>query len=301
MASIRVLATFLFLLSFVAPAPAGAQTSEPAAQPAADDWPWPAPDPRTWWDDEWPKPPEVADPLGGRRLGRNERPLPVDNGFPPLLYRLWALQPLQTQILRGNEMILEVAVRPTNSVRQSIIRVTVRRDGDVFVQGRAGLGCCEAGIARRVGFDAEAPEGSADRFLALRNLPLWESPRDVRVDEGGGAADAICVDGTSYELTLAVPGRTRSVRRACDKAAIGEAADALEAAFSVALGHEPRFDVIFPDEADFSAARRAYDSLIAGGGRLKPAPNARPQPPTFEPSPLEAAPTEPAPETGAPS
>jgi hypothetical protein len=267
--------------------PAAAQTPAPSPPPAGasptDDWPWPAPDPKTWWEDEWPKPPEAADPLAGRRLSRGERLVAIDNGYDPLLYRLWRLMPLQTQVLRGGEMILEVAVRPASSTRQSLIRVTVRRDGKVFVQGRAGLGCCEPEIGRRVGFDVEAPEGLRARLLALREHPVWNAPRDVRVVESAGSADALCVEGASYDLTLMVPGRSRSVRRACDNAEVGEAAEVLEAAFAAALGHEPRFDVLYPGGADFSAQRRAYEELIAGGGQLKAAPNARAQPPAFEP------------------
>lgn len=283
MASFRLLATTLILLSFAA-APAQAQRRPAPIQPEADSWPWPPPDPKSWWDDKWPKVPEAADPLAGRRLGRGERPIAIDNGYEPLLYRLWGLQPLQNQVLRGGEMILEVAVRPATSVRQSLIRVTVRRDGDVFVQGRAGLGCCEAEIGRLARFDAKAPAGSAARFLALRESPLWNAPRDVRVREGGGASDAVCVDGTAYELTLVVPGRSRSVRRACDSAEVGQAAEVLEAAFAAALGHEPRFDVLYPTGADFSAARRAYEGLVAEGGTLRAAPNSRVQPPAFEPA-----------------
>ncbi|WP_309643696.1 hypothetical protein [Phenylobacterium sp.] len=269
--------TLLISLLLLVASPAAAQ-----APPAAD-WPYPPPDPKTWWDDKRPKTPDAADPLAGRRLGRGDRPIAIDNGYDPLLYRLWGLQPLQNQVLFGGEMILEVAIRPASSTRQSIVRLTVRRTGDVFVQGRAGLGCCEAGIARRVGFDAEVPAGSAARLLALRDHPVWNAPREVRVDDGSGAADALCVDGTSYDLTLVVPGRSRSIRRACDNAEVGQAADVLEAALGLALGHEPRFDILYPGGADFAAARRAYDGLIAEGGRLKPAPNARPQPPAFEP------------------
>lgn len=276
MALRRLLSTTLVLLSFAA-APAEAQRRPAPIQPEPNSWPWPPPDPKSWWDDKWPKIPEAADPLAGRRLGRGDRPTPVDNAYDPLLYRLWGLQPLQNQVVRSGEMILEVAVRPSTSVRQSLIRITVRRDGDVFVQGRAGLGCCEAEIGRFVRFDVKAPAGSAGRFLALRDLPLWDSPRDVRVSEGGGTSDAVCIDGTAYGLTLLVPGRSRALRRACDSAEVGQAAQVLEAAFAVALGHDARFDVIFPGGADFSAARRAYEQLIAQGGSLRPAPNSRPQ------------------------
>jgi len=63
-----------------------------------------------------------------------------------------------------------------------------------------------------------------------------------------------------------------SVRRACDSAEIGQAADVLSAVFAAALGHEPRIDVLFPRGADFSSARHEYETLIAGGGSLKATP-----------------------------
>ena len=279
---VRLTATLLTLLA--APALAQSPTPSPPAAPVLD-WPWPTPDPKTWWDDKRPVPEEAADPLGGRRLGRSERLPAVANGYDPLLYRLWGLQPLQNQILRGEEMIVEVAVRPSTSARQTLVRATVRRDGKAFVQARAGLGCCEPGIARRVGFDVEAPAGTAEKLLALRADPLWSSPREVRVDEGSGAADVLCVEGTSYDLTLALPGGVRTVRRACDTAEIGQAADVLETVLGLALGHEPRIDVIYPGGASFASARAAYRSLLAGGGRLRAAPDARPQPPAFPPPP----------------
>jgi hypothetical protein len=198
---------------------------------------------------------------------------------------------VQWQLLRGDEMILEVWIRPARSVRQSIMRVTVRRDGKAFIQARAGYACCEAGIGRRMGFDAELPAGSAQTFLALRNHPMWAAPREVRVDYGGGAAEAICVDGASYDLTLVVPGRSWSLRRACDTAEVGQVADAVEPVLRAALGHEPRFDVLYPGGADFANIRSAYQELLAGGGSLKPDPNTRAQPPGFEPQPqAEAAP-----------
>ena len=93
------------------------------------------------------------------------------------------------------------------------------------------------------------------------------------------------MEGTSYDLTLLVPGRSHSVRRACDNAEVGQAADVLEPVLRAALGHDPRFDVIFPGGADFSAARAAYADLIHEGGALKPDPDARPQPPGVEPAP----------------
>jgi hypothetical protein len=161
--------------------------------------------------------------------------------------------------------------------------VTVRGDGKAFVQSRAGLACCEAVIARRVGFDAELPAGSAERLRRLAALPLWRSPRDVTVAEKG-ATEGVCVDGSDYDLTLAVAGRVTTVHRACDPAAIGEAADVLEAVLGVALGHDPRFDVLFRGKADFTSEREAYQELLQGGGRLKPGV-ARLAPPGAEPAP----------------
>lgn len=269
------------------PASAVPVTEPPPGLPAseAEIWPFPAPDPKSWWEDKRPVAPEAADPLGGRRIYRGEKLPAIDNGIDASTYRLWGLMPLQWQAVRGDEMILEVWVRPARSVRQTVVRVTVRRDGKAFVNGRAGLACCEAGIARRMGFDAELPAGAAQRFQALKADPVWDAPREVRVDEGGGASDAVCVDGTSYDLTLLVPGRSRSVRRACDLAEIGQAAEPIEAALSAALGHDPRFDVIFPGGVSYAQAKGAYRDLIAGGGRLKADPNSRAQPPGFEPAP----------------
>jgi hypothetical protein len=282
-----VVAAAIALLSAPALAqPSGPPEGTPPAEAAI--WPFPPPDPKSWWDDERPKPPEAADPLAGRRLGRAERPIPIDNGVDGATYRLWGLQPLQVQLVRGNEMILEVWMRPTTSVRQTVVRVTLRRDGEAFVQARAGYACCEAGIARRVGFDA--PTDGAP-FRALRDHPMWEAPRDVHVSEGGGVSDAICVDGTAYDLTLVVAGRARSLRRACDAAEVGQVADALEAAFRAAQGHEPRIDLLLPRDTDMASARKAHADLIAGGGALKPAANARPQPEVVEPAPdVETAP-----------
>lgn len=250
----------------------------------AEVWPYPAPDPKLWWDEQWPKQPETADPLGGRRIGRGERLPALDNGIDASTYRLWGLMPLQWQLVRGDEMVLELWVRPSRNVRQSVVRVTVRRDGDAFVQARAGYACCEADIGRRMGFDVKLPAGASAAFLTLRNHPMWAAPRDVRVAESG-AAEGLCVDGASYDLTLVVPGRAKSLRRACDPAGEGQVADALEAVIRAAVGHDPRFDILFPGGANFAASRAAYQDLVAGGGSIKPDPNSRPQPPGAEPAP----------------
>lgn len=275
-----------------APAHAQAPLAAPKGLPAAeaDAWPFPPPDPKAWWDEKRPRAAEAADPLGGRRLGRGERLPAIDNGIDPSTYRLWGLTPLQWQLLRGDEMILEVWVRPANSVRQSIVRVTVRRDGRAFVQARAGLACCEAGIGRRIGFDAELPSGAARTFEALRSLPAWDAPRDVAVDEGGNAVDALCAEGSSYDLTLLTTAGARTLRRACDSAAIGQVADVLEPVLGAALGHDPRFDVLYPGGVSYAAARDAYHELIAGGGRLRPLNAARRAPPGGEPAPQPQSP-----------
>ena len=273
--------------------PADAQFfRKPAAGPPpdmppleAEIWPYPAPDPKTWWEDTRPKAPEAADPLGGRRIRSVEQLVRPDNGVEPSTYRLWGLMPLHWQMVRGNEVVLEVWTRPTNSVRQSVTRVTVRSDGDVFVQSRAGLACCEADIGRRMGFDVELPAGSAARFRALADLPVWRSPRDVRVSEPG-AADAVCVEGTAYDLTLAVAGRATTLHRACDPAEVGEVAEVLETVLGAAMGHDPRFDVIFRGGASFAGARSAYRDLIDSGGRLRVNPDARTPPPGAEPAPV---------------
>lgn len=274
------------------PRPAGPPPGTPAAE--AGIWPFPAPDPKSWWDDKRPVAGEEADPLGGRRIRSVEQLARPDNGVDPSTYRLWGLMPLQWQLVRGQEMILEVWIRPTDSVRQRVVRVIVRGDA-AFVQGRAGLACCEAGIGRRMGFDVRLPAGAAQRFTALRALPLWTAPRDVRVEESG-AVDTVCLEGVAYDLTLVTAGRSVTLRRACDPAEIGEAAAVLEAVLGAALGHDPRFDVLFPRGAGFAPARVAHERLLADGGRLKANPEARLPPPGAEPAPRrepEAPPTPP--------
>jgi hypothetical protein len=305
-------AVFIALASAPAQAQFGVRRAAPATPvkppppgtpPAeAEVWPFPAPNPKDWWEDKRPPPTEAADPLGGRRMGRSERPIPLDNGVDPSTYRLWGLMPLQWQLLRGNEMILEAWVRPEASARQSVVRVVVRRDGRAFVQARAGLACCEAGIARRMGFDAELPPGAAARFLALRASPVWDAPRDVQVRQGANYSESVCVSGASFDVTLVVPGRSRSLRRACEPEAVGQIADELELMLQSALGHDPRFDVIYPGGASFAAERDAYRELVASGGSLKPAQHTRAQPPGVaaapdepEPRPRPPAPAPPAP------
>ncbi|USQ97662.1 hypothetical protein [Caulobacter sp. RL271] len=241
--------------------------------------PAPLPDPATWWSPDVPRPPPEVEPLYNRRLGRDERPIPIDNGVEPLLYRLWGLQPLQSQIVKRGEVILEVWARPARGVRQAVIRVTLRRDGRAFVQARAGLGCCTPEIGRRVDIDAELADAQIAPLRTVSADPAWSQPRAVIVDYGGGAVSALCVDGVSWDVTLLVPGQARHLRRACDDAEVGSIARILAAAVGAAVGRDPRFDAVLPRGADFSRQQRAYEDLIAAGGVLKAGESNRPQPP----------------------
>lgn len=238
----------------------------------------PLPDPAAWWSGEISRPSPEADPLYARRLGRNEQPIPIDNGVEPLLYRLWGLKPLQSQILKRGELILEVWARPAQGVRQAVIRVTLRRDGRAFVQARAGLGCCTPEIGRRVDIDAELAFEQIAPLKTLPEDPAWSQPRAVIVDYGGGAAAALCVDGVSWDVTLVTPGQARHLRRACDDSEVGSIAPILSAAVGAAAGRDPRFDAVLPRGADFSRQASAYIALIEGGGRLRASDNDRSQP-----------------------
>jgi hypothetical protein len=208
----------------------------------------------------------------------------------PLLYRLWSLPPLQTQLVRRGEMILEGWIRPTGSVRQGVIRITLRGDGKAFVQGRAGLGCCAPRIGRLVAFDEPLP---ADRAAALRGLvdhPMWSQPQLTEIAEADGSASALCVDGVAWDLTLVTRGASRRLHRACLGEEIGSIADALGPLVAAALGQDPRFDLLFPRGADFSRETADYQALLARGGRLKAARANRPQPPPLAIPLDEAAP-----------
>jgi hypothetical protein len=256
----------------------------------------PPPDPAVWWAPEIPKPPPEQDPFQGRRLRPGETLVPIDNGVDPLLYRLWGLQPLQSQLIKPGELVLEVWARPATGVRQAVVRVTVRRDGRAFVQARAGLGCCTPEIGRRVDIDAELATQQIAPLKALIGAPLWSQPRSVIVDYGGGAVEPVCLEGVSWDVTLLLPGQARHLRRACDDAEVGSIAPALAAALSAASGRDARFDAMFARGGDFSRQQKAYDSLIASGGRLKPGTNNRPQPPavpTSEDEPEGASATPP--------
>ena len=247
-------------------------------QPAPQTPPTTPPDPAVWWSPEIPKPPPEQDPFQGRRLRKGEQLVPIDNGVDPLLYRLWGLQPLQSQLIKPGELVLEVWARPATGVRQAVVRVTVRRDGRAFVQARAGLGCCTPEIGRRVDIDAELATQQIPPLKALVGAPMWAQPRSVIVDYGGGAVEPVCLEGVSWDVTLLVPGQARHLRRACDDAEVGSIAPALTAALSAASGRDARFDAMLARGGDFSRQQQAYDSLIASGGRLKAGTGSRAQP-----------------------
>ncbi|TCS02900.1 hypothetical protein [Caulobacter sp. BK020] len=263
-------------------------------QPVVQAPPVPPPDPAVWWSPEIPKPPPEQDPFQGRRLRKGEQLVPIDNGVDPLLYRLWGLQPLQSQLIKPGELVLEVWARPATGVRQAVVRVTVRRDGRAFVQARAGLGCCTPEISRRVDINAELATQQIPPLKALVGAPMWSQPRSVIVDYGGGAVEPVCLEGVSWDVTLLVPGQARHLRRACDDAEVGSIAPALAAALSAASGRDARFDAMFARGGDFSRQQRAYDSLVASGGQLKAGTNDRPQPPAV-PTPADDEPEAPAP------
>lgn len=254
-------------LSLMAATPGLAQQTFTA--PAGVDSPYPPPDPQDWWTAERPPPPDAADPMARRRLPRAGPP-PVVTPVEPTLYRLWGLPPLQTQVVYGGEAMIEVWRRPSNSVDQMVVRLTARRDGKAFAQVRAGRACCEPDIARRVGFDVELPAGYRSRILELATSSVWNSPRDAVAQEGNASVGSICLDGVAFDLIRLTNDAGGVLRRDCEDAEVGEAADLLETAFVAALGHEPRIDVLLPHGADFARERAAYEALIAGGGRIKP-------------------------------
>lgn len=283
----------LFLAALIA-GPAAAQglhqEQVTVSAPAA---PIPGPDPQGWWTDKWPPKPETVNPLGNRRIRRGERPPAqnIPNGVPPLLYRLWDLPPLQDQLVRGDETIVEVWARPSETVRQAVVRVTFRGDGRAFVQGRAGLGCCEPQIARFVEFDQEL---SPDRAAAVRATvqdPAWGQPPIAEIYEADGTTvSQLCVNGVSYDANLVIANAARALHRACSGEEVGSIAPILTAVLSAALGYDPRFDAVFPRGADFSQDRHDYEALLSRGGGLRPKPGTSGQPAVLVP---EGPPEEP--------
>jgi hypothetical protein len=271
-------------------AQAGYQEQVTVSSPTA---PIPGPDPQGWWTDKWPAKPEALNPLGPRRLRRGERPPAqnIPNGVPPLLYRLWDLPPLQDQLVRGGETIVEVWARPSETVRQAVVRVTFRSDGRAFVQGRAGFGCCEPRIARFVEFDEELSVERAAAVRATIQDPAWGQPPIAEIYESDGSTvSQVCVNGVSYDANLVVANAARTLHRACSGEQVGSIAPILTSVLSAALGYDPRFDVIFPRGTDFSQDRRDYEALIARGGGLRAVPGTRGQPPDLVPQAAPEAP-----------
>lgn len=266
----RLLTTVILTAALAAPLAHAQEPVVVAVDPAA----LPPPDGRAWWTEEWPDRPEAADPLGERKVRRDERPpaVAIDNGVAPLLYRLWALPPLQHQLVRGPEAVVEMWARPAETVRQAVVRVVLRRDGRAFVQGRAGLACCEPEIDRFVAFDAELADERAAAVRAVLQDPVWGQPRMVNVVEDGMTMDQLCVNGVSYDVSLVIETDVRTLHRACSGEQVGSIAPVLEALLSAALGYDPRFDAAFENGADFSRDRANYEALLARGGALQPPP-----------------------------
>lgn len=232
---------------------------QPAYAPPDTDW-------NTWWTAADPLN-ELIDPLGNRRPGRGAPPViaaPVDAS----VYRLWGLMPLQTQILRGDETVFEVWVRPVDASRQAVVRVTLRTDGRTFLQARAGRGCCGPGISRRVDIDRELPREARGAFRSLRADPVWSQPQHVLVQEEGAVA-GLCVDGVAYDLTRVEARRSSHLRRSCDPAEVGSAAVALRTILGAAQGLDPRFDAAIKDGFTFAKQEAEFASLKARGGGLR--------------------------------
>ncbi len=279
-----------FAALFIAALIAGPAVAQPYHQEqvtvAAPTAPIASPDPQAWWTDKWPAKPDAFNPLGDRRLRRGERPPAqnIPNGVPPLLYRLWDLPPLQDQLVRGDETIVEVWARPSETVRQAVVRVTFRGDGRTFIQGRAGLGCCDPGIGRFVEFNQEL---SADRAAAVRATiqdPVWGQPPIAETYEADGATvSQLCVNGFSYPANRVIANAARTLHRACSGEQVGSIAPILTAVLSAALGYDPRFDVVFPRGTNFSQDRADYQALVSRGGGLRPAPGTGGQPPVLVP------------------
>jgi hypothetical protein len=282
----RTFAAFLLAALIAGPAAAQILHQQPVTV-SAPTGPIPGPDPQGWWTDKWPPKPEATNPLGNRRLRRGERPPAqnIPNGVPPLLYRLWDLPPLQDQLVRGDEAIVEMWARPSETVRQAVVRVTFRGDGRAFVQGRAGFGCCEPRIARFVEFDQELSVERAAAVRATIQDPAWGLPPIAETFEADGeTVSQLCVNGVSYDANLVIGNAARTLHRACSGEQVGSIASILTAVLSAALGYDPRFDVVFPRGADFSRDRRDYDALVARGGGLRPAPGTNGQPPLLVPT-----------------
>ena len=281
-----------FAAALFAAAAGGAQAQAPVARtapsaPLVEAVPPPSPDPQVWWENKEPIREERFDPLGGRRANPRADAArgPINNGVDAPQYRLWGLQPVQWLTLRRGEVIYEAWYRPTNSARQAVARVILRNDGRAFVQARAGIGCCAPEVTRRVDIDAELTPEQRQPFLRLREDPLWRQPRHVVVTESDDTVSSVCVEGDSYDLALVEERRFVHLRRACDPAALGSVAPALQAIIGAALGRDARFDDVFAKQK-FANNAELYQSLVAGGGGLEPVAGAAANAPA---APIESA------------
>ncbi|HET9159361.1 MAG TPA: hypothetical protein VFN88_02010, partial [Caulobacteraceae bacterium] len=190
------------------------------------------------------------------------------NDVPPLLYRLWGLPPLQTMVLRPGEAVFEVWVRPTGASHEAIARLTLRRDGKVFIQARAGIGCCRPEIARRVDIDAVVEQADVNGLKTLARSPLWRQPVEVEV-ANPHEVTPVCAKGSAYDVTLLEYDRSAHLRRICDDEAVGSIAPVLATVLGAAMGKDPRFDALFRGGADFSFEQGQYQQLLAQGGSLR--------------------------------
>ena len=256
--SVRLFSCIVLLLAVASPAAA----ASPAPAPSP-------PDPARWWSGPEPDVSEAQDPLAGRRAGREGfKPHPTLEATEASYHRLWALPPLQAQLVRRGESIIEIWVRPEGGQRQAVIRVTSRADGRGFLQARAGVACCRPEITRRVDVDIELEPGWAARLTKVAEDPAWGQLEDVVIDEGDDALEALCVGGVSYDLYRVTHETATHLRRDCGAPEEGSVAGVLEPVIGAALGRDPRFDLVFPRGADLSAQKAAYRALLAAGGRL---------------------------------
>jgi hypothetical protein len=270
---------FLAVLVAVAllPGPASAQLfrrKPPEPAPVVEIAP-PPPTPKEYWESRYPDPTDAEDPLGERRATRQELAASrtIDNGVDPLLYRLWGLPPLQTQLVREGEAILETWVRPSGGVRQAIIRITLRRDGRTFLQVRAGLACCKPEIVKRITIDEELPAGAGEAFAQLARLEVWNQPREIRMrDPDVGVVEGVCVNGVAYDVTLVTATRDEHLRRSCDPVEVGSIASVVQPTVAAVWGRNPYVDYLFPRGADFSSDLAAYRSFSERGGKIEARP-----------------------------
>jgi hypothetical protein len=240
-----------------------------AAPKAAPAPPPPPPDPAGWWSGAEPAVTEAQDPLGGRRAGRGGFTVlaPLE-AIEASYHRLWGLPPLQAQIVRGGESVIELWMRPDGGQRQAVIRVVNRDDGRSFLQARAGIACCRPEITRRIDIDVELEASWAAKLANAADDEAWVQSEDVYADEGGGALEPVCVGGSSWDLYRVTKGKAVHLRRDCGGPEVGSVAGVLEPVIGAALGRDPRFDLVFPKGADFASQKAAYKGLLASGGKL---------------------------------